>query len=133
MRAIPGGRTADGTGNVKHIIHTVFSCDLSRLIYTLPVWWSVFLTFRTAVQVNVKSHNPYYANIWWRFILKCLNRMLVWCAYVVWCVYTGLCDAPSAAERWAVVSSEYPSRSHFQMQQPASSLTGMKRQQLESI
>ena len=48
---------------------------------------------------------------------------------VVWCVYTGLCDAPSAAERWVVVSSASASRSRFQMQPPASSLTGVKREQ----
>ena len=125
---IPGRRTADGTGSVKHIIPTVFSCDLPRLIYKLPVWWSVFLTFRTAVPVNVESPNLYYATIWSRFLLKCLNIMLM-CVYVVWCVYTGLCDAPSAVERWVVVSSEYPSRSRFQTQQPTSSLTGMKREQ----
>ena len=45
------------------------------------------------------------------------------------CVYTGLCDAPSAVERWVVVSSASASRSRFQMQPPASSLTGVKREQ----
>ena len=48
---------------------------------------------------------------------------------VVWCVYTGLCDAPSAVERWVVVSSASASRSRFQLQPPASSITGVKREQ----
>ena len=52
---------------------------------------------------------------------------------VVWCVYTGLCDAPSAAERWVVISSVSASRSRFQMQPPASSLTGVKREQGQSV
>ena len=51
----------------------------------------------------------------------------------VWCVYTGLCDAPSAAERWVVISSVSASRSRFQMQPPASSLTGVKREQGQSV
>ena len=52
---------------------------------------------------------------------------------MVWCVYTGLCDAPSAAERWVVISSVSASRSRFQTQPPASSLTGVKREQGQSV
>ena len=48
---------------------------------------------------------------------------------VVWCVYTGLYDAPSAAERWVA----FASRSRLQTQPPASSLTGVKREQGQSI
>ena len=51
----------------------------------------------------------------------------------MWCVYTGLCDAPSAADRWVVISSVSASRSRFQMQPPASSLTGVKREQGQSV
>ena len=52
---------------------------------------------------------------------------------MVWCVYTGLCDAPSAAERWVVISIVSASRSRFQMQPPASSLTGVNREQGQSV
>ena len=48
---------------------------------------------------------------------------------MVWCVYTCLCDAPSAVERWVVLSSASALSSRFQLQPPASSLTGVKREQ----
>ena len=63
--------------------------------------------------------------------IKLLSYVLSY--VVVWCVYTGLCDAPSAAERWVVISSVSASRSRFQMQPPASSLTGVKREQGQSV
>ena len=52
-------------------------------------------------------------------VILCVNTYYALCTtLLVWCVYTGLCDAPSAAERWVVISSVSASRSSFQMQPP---------------